>query len=43
MILGSAKNKPFATDKEIGIIIIKKHLSTRCNFYNAGGVPSENY
>lgn len=41
LILGSAKNKPFATDKKIGIITHQKASSLQdAIFYNAYGVPS---
>jgi thioredoxin reductase len=41
LILGSAKNKPFATDKKIGIIAHQKGSSLQdALFYNAYGVPS---
>jgi len=41
LILGSAKNKPFAADKKIGIITHQKGSSLQdALFHNAYGVPS---
>lgn len=41
LILGSAKNKPFATDKKIGLIAHQKASSLQnAVFYNAYGIPS---
>jgi thioredoxin reductase len=40
LILGSAKNKPFATDKKIGIIVHQKACSLQnAIFNNAYGIP----
>ena len=41
LILGSAKSKPFAKDKNIGIVIHQKSSAlTSGKFYNALGLPS---
>ena len=41
LVLGSARNKPFASDKKIGIITHQKASSLQdAIFYNAYGIPS---
>lgn len=41
LVLGSAKSKPFAIDKKIGIVMHQKSSAlTSGKFYNALGVPS---